>query len=451
MAGPALIDLRACLDGGFPALIATCAKDGTPNVSALSDVRYIDEHHIALSFQFFNKTRANILANPHARLQVTDPEDGARYLLTIRYLRTETSGPLFAAMRAKLAGIASHTGMTKVFKLRGADVYAVDDIEQTSGAAARLRGPSRLLAGLRAGFDLLAASDDLTTWIDATLHALTRALGFAHCMLLIADEARTRLYTVASHGYVSTGVGSEIAYGEGVIGVAAEQCTAIRLTHMAQEYQYGDAVRAAFMARNPRLDLECRIPLPGLDASRSQLAVPVRVSGKLLGVLYVESAVDGDIDHDDEDACVLLADACARAYLAVTEVEARDTDEASAAAARPTVSGTAMLVSHDVDDHSVFVDDEYLIKGVAGAILWRMLHDYVEHGRVEFNNKDLRRDRGLGLPEVVDNLEARLVLLQRRLRERLPELALEKTGRGRYQLRVARPLRLSGDGPTTRG
>jgi adenylate cyclase len=441
MAGLALIDLRACLEGGFPALIATCAADGTPNVSALSDVRYIDERHIALSFQFFNKTRANILANPVARLQLTDPRDGARYLLGIRYLRTETSGPLFAAMRAKLAGIAFHSGMSKVFVLRGADIYVVDDIEQSSGPRAPLRGPSRLLAGLRDSLTRLAATPDLPRWVDASIDALSRGLGFAHCLLLLADEPHARLYTVASHGYERLGVGSEIAYGEGVIGIAAEQRTAIRLTHMAQDYQYGEAVRAAYLARHPGSDIESRIALPGLDRSGSQLALPVIAGERLVAVLYVESAEDGDIDHDDEDALTLLAEACARAFGAFSEGD--EADEASTVDTRAPLAGPAMLVSHDEDDHSVFVDDEYLIKGVAGAILWRMLRDYVELGRVEFNNKDLRRDRALGLPDVGDNLEARLVLLQRRLRERLPDLALDKTGRGRYQLRVARPLRLA--------
>jgi hypothetical protein len=219
---------------------------------------------------------------------------------------------------------------------------------------------------------------------------------------------------------------------------------------MAQEYLYSDVVRAAFMARTPDLNLECRIPLPGLDASRSQLAVPIVTAGALLAVLYVESAVDGDIDHDDEDACTLLAEACARAYAALLASEARDAEETVSSARQAAVRGAPMTVSHDDDDHSVFVDGEYLIKGVAGAILWRMLRDYVEQGRVLFNNKDLRRDRGLRLPEVVDNLEARLLLLQRRLRERLPDLALEKIGRGRYELRVSRPLRLASDEPAAR-
>lgn len=437
-----LIDLRACLDGGFPALFATCAPDGTPNVNALSDVRYVDERHIALSYQFFNKTRANILANPRGTLQLTDPRDGARFLLAVRYLRTETEGPLFAAMKAKLAGIAARSGMADVFVLRGSDVYVVEGIEQSSGPPLRRAAGGRLLAGLRSALPRIAASGDAPALLDATLHAVGACLGFAHYMILLADEPRRRLYTVASHGYADSGVGAEIAYGEGLIGLAAEQRTPIRMTHSAQEYLYGDAVRAAFLAQNPNLDLEQRIRLPGLPDSRSQLAVPALVGDTLLGVLWVESAEDGAIDHDDEDACVVLADACARTWSALTEDES---EHGLAESAVAPVTGEPLVVRHDARDHGVFVDDEYLIKGVAGAILWRLLSDYVEQGRVAFTNRELRRDRGLGLPEVVDNLEARLVLLQRRLRERLPDLALEKTGRGRYELRVARPLRLVAD------
>ena len=53
------------------------------------------------------------------------------------------------------------------------------------------------------------------------------------------------------------------------------------------------------------------------------------------------------------------------------------------------------------------------------------------------------RDSSLGLPDITDNLEARLILLQRRLTERYAFLAIEKVGRGRFRLKVSRPLQLA--------
>lgn len=87
----------------IPAVIATCAPDGMPNVSYLSQLQYVDSEHVALSYQFFNKTRQNVLDNPRATLLVVHPVSAARYRRALQYLRTETSGPLFENMKARSA------------------------------------------------------------------------------------------------------------------------------------------------------------------------------------------------------------------------------------------------------------------------------------------------------------------------------------------------------------
>lgn len=444
MNGPDLRALRRCLDGAFPSLIATCDPEGTPNVSALSDACFVDDTHLALSFQFFNKTRANILANPRATLQLTDPDSGARYRVAARYLCTETDSALFARMKARLAGIASHAGMSKVFHLRGADVYEVLDIEHVSGPPPTPTDASRVLGALRTCTDALRACDELESLFDTAVSLLAAHLGFHHALVLLGTPVQRRLFTVASHGYPESGVGAEIAYGEGVIGVAAEHATPIRITHLASDYLYSAAVRDAYRATNPDLDLERRIPLPGLAESRSQLAMPLMDGARTVGVLYVERSQDSSIGADEEDALALFAGEVANRYAAILR------DEAVDGMAPPSLAGGAadepldgaMIVAHDRADHSVFVDGEYLIKGVAGAILWRMLGERTRSGREEFTNRELRRDESLGLPDIADNLEARLVLLRRRLDERSTDLRLEKTGRGRHRLHVARPVRL---------
>jgi hypothetical protein len=91
-------------------------------------------------------------------------------------------------------------------------------------------------------------------------------------------------------------------------------------------------------------------------------------------------------------------------------------------------------------DNSVFLDDVYLIRGVAGAILWKLAGEFLRSGRREFSNRELRLAPELGLPGVQDNLEVRLLLLQRRLAEQKAAIQLEKAGRGRMRLEVSRPI-----------
>lgn len=433
--------IRECLDGNVPSTMATCSADGTPNVTYTSQVDYVDAQHVALSFQFFNKTRANILLNPRAIVDVVHPRSAATYRLHLHYLRTESSGVRFERMRAKLAGIASHTGMAGIFKLRGSDIYRVLQIEAVPGIALPDISQGRnLLAALRLACEQLGRCSELDRLFDEALAALQAHLDVHHLMLLLVDETGRQLYTVASRGYPQSGVGSEISVGDGVIGVAAEFRTPIRIAYLTEEYRYQCALRAtaveAGLAR-----LQQQIPFPGLSQPHSQLAVPVLAGERLLGVLYLESPAERRFAYDDEDALVVYARQLGSQIQQLgqeveTTAETGDPEEAGGA------DGPLLLVRHYVDDHSVFLDDDYLIKGVAGAILRRLLQEYLASGRSQFSNRELRLDPTLGLPDIADNLEARLILLARRLAERSADLRIEKAGRGRFLLRVRRPVEL---------
>jgi predicted pyridoxine 5'-phosphate oxidase superfamily flavin-nucleotide-binding protein len=438
-------DLRPCFEGAIPAVIATCARDGTPNVSYISEVHYVDPQHVALSFQFFSKTRQNVLENPRATVVVIHPDTGAQYKLAVRYLRTEDSGPLYECMKAKLAGIASHAGMTGVFRLRGSDVYRVESVSEVYGTSLEAPpAPEVDVTTLRACMVRLSGARDLAALIDALLDVLQDPIGIAHAMVLMYDPRGERLYTVASRGYAVSGVGAELRLGEGLIGTAAEARTPIRISHATSEFGYGRAMREDAESHGLTAGIEQRIPFPGLPESQSQIAVPILAGSRLLGVLFAESPATGRFGYDEEDGLMVLA-SLVGAVAAQLEDEPAASTDGDGTPRRNTSSqrGTPLRLRRYAENDSVFVGEDYLIKGVAGSILWRLLRAHLEEGRSEHTNRELRLDPAIRLPDLSENLEARLILLQRRLEERCPDLRIEKTGRGRFRFNVRRPVELA--------
>ena len=118
-------DLKAAMQGVFPAHVVTCSRDGIPNASALSQVYWVDGEHVALSHQFFNKTVQNVGENPRAVVWLINPETFEEWDLELEFDHAETSGPLFDALDMQIEAIASIVGLKGIFKLKSADIYRV--------------------------------------------------------------------------------------------------------------------------------------------------------------------------------------------------------------------------------------------------------------------------------------------------------------------------------------
>jgi hypothetical protein len=99
-------------------------------------------------------------------------------------------------------------------------------------------------------------------------------------------------------------------------------------------------------------------------------------------------------------------------------------------------AGPSTRVRFYAVDGSTFVDGDYLIKGVAGRLLWSLLGHHQREGRVEFTNREMRLDPSLDLPAFRDNFESRLILLKRRLDEHQAPIRIDKTTRGCFRLIV---------------
>lgn len=76
------------------------------------------------------------------------------------------------------------------------------------------------------------------------------------------------------------------------------------------------------------------------------------------------------------------------------------------------------------------------------AVSWKLAQSHARTGRVDFSNKEIRLDSGLKLPDIKDNLEARLILLRRRLEDRCEFVKLTRPERGQIRLELQRRLTL---------
>lgn len=439
-------------------VIATASADGVPNVTYLSKAHVVDGERLALSNQFLSKSVRNLAENPRASLLLLDPGTHDEYRLSIVYERTERRGRVFDDLRAEVDAIAAMTGMQDVFRLRAADVYRVTHLERVppnqradgSAGGADIERPAlrpRPAAGALAELCArVTRCTDLDTLVRVVVDGVAQLLGHEQCILLLLDEDGRRLFTIASRGYDREGVGAEVAVGDGVVGLAAERAVPVRVGNAHQMAKYSRRVRRSYEDSGV-IGPGREIALAGLELADSRIAVPCIALGQLVGVLTVETMAPAQYTAADEADLSVVASLVANALETIRAEERAATARAAPHAPAPVepapaAAGRATHVRFFGVDGSTFLDGDYVIKGVAGRLLWSLLHQYEGEGRVDFTNREMRLDPTLDLPDFRDNFESRLILLKRRLEERQAPIRIEKTGRGRFRLVVDVALRL---------
>jgi hypothetical protein len=439
-----LEEVAQCLQGVIPSWIVTCSADGLPNVTILSIVHYVDEERVALTRQFFHKTSANLDANPSAQVIVVDPLTADQFLLDLRFLHTETEGATFDAVAANLDAVASQTGMQGVFRLRGVDIHRVlscTRFGETFRAAPQRGSEQRTLAALEEYVRRLAACVDYSDATRVGLVALDDLFGFRHSILLVADERGDRLFGVDSNGYGASSAGAEVRIGAGVIGIAAQRRRVVCIPSMARSRAMRAGIDHGLRETGAEVPAN-EIPLPGLDRVESAAAVPLIVRNHLIGALYVESERAGDFGPGDERLLGILGGHLATT-LRTLEDDRRESPARTQQSGADAPAGDRVTVVYYQADDSILIDGDYVVKGVPGRILWRILCEHAASGRTAFTNRELRLDERLGLPAGNDNLEARLLVLRKRLAASARGVQLERVGRGRLELRVSAPPTLS--------
>ncbi len=105
------------------AILSTATGDGTPNAVPVGAKKIIDDETVLISDQFFNKTLANLKANPKAAVTFWEGHEGYQLKGTVTI---ETSGSRFDQTAKWIEDLSAKAGFP--LKSKGAVILRIEEI-----------------------------------------------------------------------------------------------------------------------------------------------------------------------------------------------------------------------------------------------------------------------------------------------------------------------------------
>ena len=136
--------------------------------------------------------------------------------------------------------------------------------------------------------------------LDAILYVLDQRFRLKHTMLLLPDENRKKLKVFSSRGFDDRGIGAEVNFGEGIIGVVASRKQKLRLANISRQRKYMRTITDSKLDKAP-------LALPGLPDVESQVAIPLLIHEELIAVLSAESRDLNFFSPEDESFLMTLS------------------------------------------------------------------------------------------------------------------------------------------------
>lgn len=133
------------------------------------------------------------------------------------------------------------------------------------------------------------------------LALLDNKFNLKHTILLFPSKKNTVLNVFASRGFDKPGIGNEVPFNHGVVGVVASNKKKLRVSRLSQYRRYANAFQ-----KNKDNKLES-IRIPRLENAESQVALPLMANNELVAVLSCESENIQFFHQSDEDLLMTLS------------------------------------------------------------------------------------------------------------------------------------------------
>jgi adenylate cyclase len=403
-----LESLEACFQGQIPSAIATVNSSRVTNATYISKVHHVDPERVALSNQFMSKTVRNIADNPKASVLLTDPFTYEQFRLQLVFERSETRGKVFDRLSDEIDEIAAIEGVTSKFKLQSADIFRVREIQQLP-TLGKLEQQKRIRS--QASPSWKEAIKIVETISRASSNELALQLAQTKIMQVF-ENARVNFYALKNDGVlVNIATNEQIPMGQGLIGTAALRAETLVMDNLLVASRYAKSVGNTEPEQNP---------------IKSALVTPLISKGEVVGVISVTGEIAAAFGEEEKFALQTIS-------AALAPVVGNKETPLPKQAEQEQQSLTVRFYQYD---GSVFIGDDYLVRGLSGEVFAHMVQSFISSGKDSFTNRELRMAPDLQIPGLRDNLESRIHTLLQRLSERDAGIRLERQTRGRYQLRV---------------
>ena len=153
---------------------------------------------------------------------------------------------------------------------------------------------------------------DLDRIYETVLWAMDEYFGLRHSIILLLEESN-ELRVVASRGYENQPLGGTVALGSGVIGTVAKRQRIMRIGNLQSQRSYFSTIRRQMEEAGRGAELQSVVPLPGLADAESQIAIPLTIKDRLVGVLSVESREQRSFSEHEETLVTIVANQAASA------------------------------------------------------------------------------------------------------------------------------------------
>lgn len=221
--------------------------------------------------------------------RASDVTKDPRYIAGLREARSNLAVPLVVAN--EVAGVINvESERTDAFTTEHEELLTVLG-SQAALAILAVRARDRLqrrigqLNALYRISQLAAAQDRLEDTLLAILTVTEELVPQGQVSILLIDDASRQLVIRAARGYAEECRGLRIPLGHGVTGRCAASGEAIIVDDVEQEAAY----------------------IPGVPGARSEIAVPLKVEGRVIGVLNAEASVPGAYQADQARALSVVA------------------------------------------------------------------------------------------------------------------------------------------------